>query len=148
MRIAERGAIQVKQRCSFIGICRSSLLVSNAKEKGGKTLFPRNEKYSRPMSKAELKQRSVQKTAFNEEFTRQEPIPEEGIEMAVKLLRSGRLRRYNTGRGEKSDVSLLEKEFADYLGMKYCAALSSCGSAIYVALRCARVKPGSRVFHS
>ncbi|MBC8461987.1 MAG: aminotransferase class I/II-fold pyridoxal phosphate-dependent enzyme [Deltaproteobacteria bacterium] len=82
---------------------------------------------------------------FTKEFTRQESIPEEGIERAVELLRSGRLHRYNAGPNEQSDVALLEKEFADYLGMKYCAALSSCGSAIYVALRCAGVKPGDRV---
>jgi dTDP-4-amino-4,6-dideoxygalactose transaminase len=97
------------------------------------------------MSKGKLKESAVQKTVFTKEFTRQEAIPEEGIERAVELLRSGRLHRYNTGPGEKSDVALLEKEFADYLGMTYCAALSSCGSTIYVALRCARVKPGDRV---
>ncbi|MBL7178100.1 MAG: aminotransferase class I/II-fold pyridoxal phosphate-dependent enzyme [Desulfobacteraceae bacterium] len=97
------------------------------------------------MNKGKLKPESVEKTVFTKEFTRQESIPEEGIERAVELLRSGRLHRYNAGPNEQSDVALLEKEFADYLGMKYCAALSSCGSAIYVALRCAGVKPGDRV---
>lgn len=97
------------------------------------------------MSKGKLKESSVQKTVFTKEFTRQESIPEEGIKRAVELLRSGRLHRYNTGPDERSDVALLEKEFADYVGTKYCAALSSCGSAIYVALRCAGVKPGDRV---
>jgi dTDP-4-amino-4,6-dideoxygalactose transaminase len=97
------------------------------------------------MSRGKLKENSAQRTVFTKEFTRQEAIPEQGIERAVELLRSGRLHRYNTGPGEKSDVALLEKEFADYLGMKYCAALSSCGSSIYVALRCAGVKPRDRV---
>jgi len=97
------------------------------------------------MSKGKFKESSVQNTVFTKEFTRQEAIPEEGIERAVELLRSGRLHRYNTGPNEQSDVALLEKEFADYLGMKYCAALSSCGSAIYMALRCTGVKPGDKV---
>jgi len=97
------------------------------------------------MSKGKLTPETVEKTVFTKEFTRQESIPEEGIVRAVELLRSGRLHRYNTGHDERSDVALLEKEFADYLGMKYCAALSSCGSTIYVALRCAGVKPGDRV---
>lgn len=82
---------------------------------------------------------------FTKEFTKQESIPEEGIKRAVELLHSGRLHRYNTGPNEQSDVALLEKGFAEYLGTKYCAALSSCGSAIYVALKCAGVKPGDKV---
>ena len=97
------------------------------------------------MSKVKLKPETFEKTVFTKAFTRQEAIPEEGIERAVELLRSGRLHRYNTAPNEQSDVALLEKEFADYLGTKYCAALSSCGSTIYVALRCAGVKPGDRV---
>lgn len=82
---------------------------------------------------------------FTKEFTKQEPIPEEGIERAVELLRSGRLHRYNTAAGEQSEAAVLEKEFADYLRTRYCVALCSCGSAIYVALKCAGVKPGDEV---
>jgi len=85
------------------------------------------------------------KTVFTREFTRQEPIPEEGIERAIELLRSGRLHRYNTGPDEISEAALLEKEFAEYMGVTYCAAFSSCGSSIYVALKCAGVKPGDMV---
>jgi len=82
---------------------------------------------------------------FTKSFTRQEPIPEEGIQRAVELMRSGRLHRYNTGPGEKSDVSLLEQEYARYVGAKYCAAFSSCGSALYVALKSAGVDKGDAV---
>ena len=57
---------------------------------------------------------------FSKEFTRQEPIPEAGIQRAIELMRSGRLHRYNTASGEVSEVALLEKEYADYVGARYC----------------------------
>ena len=82
---------------------------------------------------------------FTKEFTLQEPIPEAGIQRALELMKSGRLHRYNTAKGETSEVSLLEKEYADYVGARYCLGLSSCGSAIYVALKSVGVVPGDRV---
>lgn len=82
---------------------------------------------------------------FNKEFTRQEAIPQAGIDRAVELLKSGRLHRYNTAGDEISDVALLEKEYAEYVGAKYCAGISSCGSAIYVALKSVGVLPGDKV---
>ena len=82
---------------------------------------------------------------FYKEFTRQESIPESGIKRVVELLESGRLHRYNTAVGEVSDVALLEKEYADYVGVRYCVGLSSCGSAIYVALKSVGVLPGDKV---
>ena len=66
------------------------------------------------------------KTIFTKEFNKQESIPEEGIQRALELLQSGRLHRYNTAPGEISEVARLEKEFADYVGTKYCVAFSSC----------------------
>jgi len=92
-----------------------------------------------------VKSDTAGKTVFTKEFTKQDSIPEEGINRAIELLRSGRLHRYNTGPDEESDVALLEKEFAEYIGSKYCAAFSSCGSTIYVSLKCAGVKPGDMV---
>ena len=82
---------------------------------------------------------------FSKEFTRQEPIPDAGVKRAVELLQSGRLHRYNTTTGEVSDVALLEKEFAEYVGSRYCLGLSSCGSSIYVALKSVGVLPGDKV---
>jgi len=82
---------------------------------------------------------------FTKEFTRQEPIPEEAIQRALEVLRGGRLHRYNTGPGEDSEVALLEKEFAEYVGTKYCLACASCGSAIYLALKSAGIKPRDKV---
>ena len=74
-------------------------------------------------------------TVFSKEFTKQEPIPEEGIRRAVEILQTGRIHRYNTAAGEISEAALLEKEYAEYMGTKYCVGLSSCGSSLYVALR-------------
>jgi dTDP-4-amino-4,6-dideoxygalactose transaminase len=82
---------------------------------------------------------------FTKEFTRQEPIPEAGIKRALELMKSGRLHRYNTAAGEVSEVSLLEKEYADYVGARYCLGLSSCGSSMYVALKSVGVAPGDKV---
>lgn len=82
---------------------------------------------------------------FTKEFTRQESIPEAGIQRAIELLRSGRLHRYNTAPGETSEVALLEREYADYVGARYCLGLSSCGSSLCVALKSVGVKPGDQV---
>ena len=82
---------------------------------------------------------------FTKEFTRQEPIPEAGIQRALELMQSGRLHRYNTAADEISDVALLEQEYAAYVGAKYCLGLSSCGSSIYVALKSVGVQPGDKI---
>jgi len=88
---------------------------------------------------------SAKPIRFTKEFTRQEPIPEAGIKRAVELMQSGRLHRYNTAAGEVSEVALLEKEYAEYVGAQYCLGLSSCGSSIYVALKSVGVLPGDKI---
>jgi len=82
---------------------------------------------------------------FEKSFTQQEPIPEAAIARAVQVMRSGRLHRYNTMEGETSEVSLLEAEFASYLGVPYCLACASGGYALHVALRSAGLAPGDGV---
>ncbi|MEO5615549.1 MAG: aminotransferase, partial [Cypionkella sp.] len=66
---------------------------------------------------------------FEGSFTQQEPIPEAGIEAAVAVLRHGRLHRYNTAPGEVAEAALLEEEFADLMGAKFCLAVASGGYA-------------------
>jgi dTDP-4-amino-4,6-dideoxygalactose transaminase len=88
---------------------------------------------------------SEENLVFTKQFTQQEPIPEEAISRAVEVMRTGRLHRYNTAFGETSEVSLLEKEFAEYMGARYCAAFSSCGSSIYIALKSVGISPGDKV---
>lgn len=82
---------------------------------------------------------------FKGSFTQQEPIPEAGIEAALKVMRHGRLHRYNTADGEISETALLEKEFAEVVGAKYCVAVASGGYAMATALRALGVNPGDAV---
>lgn len=82
---------------------------------------------------------------FEKLFTQQESIPEKGIEAAVAVMRSGRLHRYNTLSGEKSETDLLEMEFADYLGVPYALACSSGGYALHIAMRAAGLQSGDKV---
>ncbi|AQS48026.1 aminotransferase [Thioclava nitratireducens] len=82
---------------------------------------------------------------FSKSFTQQPPIPEEGIEAAVAVMRSGRLHRYNHAPGEASEVVELEREYAQWQGARYCLAVASGGQAMQIALRAAGVMPGDRV---
>ena len=82
---------------------------------------------------------------FRGNFTQQEPIPEDGIEAALAVLRHGRLHRYNLSGDESGEVALLEQEFADAMGAKYCLAVTSGGYAMATALRAIGVSPGDTV---
>jgi len=83
--------------------------------------------------------------ALQLDLTRQEPIPPAGVDAAVALMASGRLHRYGETGGKASEVSMLEVEFARELGARYCVAMNSCGSTLFVALKSAGVKPGDAV---
>ncbi|GHA53373.1 aminotransferase DegT [Amylibacter ulvae] len=82
---------------------------------------------------------------FTGNFTQQQPIPEDAIEAAVRVMRHGRLHRYNVVAGEKSETALLEEEFARYVGAKYCLAVASGGYALAAALRALGVGVGDTV---
>ena len=82
---------------------------------------------------------------FTGSFTQQEPIPDEGIEAALNVLRHGRLHRYNVAEGEAGETALLEQEFAAYMGSKYALAVASGGYAISTALRAVGVAAGDKV---
>lgn len=82
---------------------------------------------------------------FTGSFTQQEPIPEEGIDAALAVLRHGRLHRYNTAPGEISETALLEEEFAALTGARYCLAVASGGYALGCALRALNLQPGEPV---
>ncbi|MGL4240682.1 MAG: DegT/DnrJ/EryC1/StrS family aminotransferase [Beijerinckiaceae bacterium] len=79
------------------------------------------------------------------DLTEPEPIPEAGIARAVELMRSGRLFRYGEMGADQLDVSLLEQEFAAFVGRKYCVAVNSGGGALFLALKVAGVQPGDPV---
>ena len=87
----------------------------------------------------------MSETIFSKPFTQQEPIPKEAINKAIKVLKSGRLHRYNTIDGEISETALLEKEYALWQQSEYCLATTSGGTALQIALRAVGVKPGAKV---
>lgn len=82
---------------------------------------------------------------FKGSFTQQEPIPDAGIEAAMRVLQSGRLHRYNVAEGEHGETALLEQEFATAVEAKYCLAVASGGYAMATALRAVGVKAGDKV---
>lgn len=79
------------------------------------------------------------------DLTEPEPIPAAGIARAVELMQSGRLFRYGEMGADQLDVSLLEQEFAAFVGRKFCVAVNSGGCAIFLALKIAGVEPGDAV---
>ena len=82
---------------------------------------------------------------FTKDLSAPEPIPEEGIEAALRLLRDGRLFRYGEDRSSLPEAALLEEEFAAILGLPYCVGLNSGGCALYVALKAVGVEAGDKV---
>ena len=82
---------------------------------------------------------------FKGQFTQQEPIPKAAIDMAVNVLNSGRLHRYNALVNEISLTSELEVAYAHFQGARYCLACSSGGYAMSLAMRAAGIKPGDHV---
>jgi sulfopropanediol 3-dehydrogenase len=79
------------------------------------------------------------------DLSQPDPIPEAGISRVCQLMHSGRLHRYGEAGGDELDVLELEKEFAAYLRLKYCVAVNSCGSSLFLALKCAGVSAGDEV---
>ena len=84
-------------------------------------------------------------SSFTGNFTQQLPIPEDAIERAVAVMRSGRLHRYNVVDGEVPETVLLENEFAACMGVRYCLACTSGGYALQTALRAFGVAAGEPV---
>lgn len=82
---------------------------------------------------------------FEGDLSTPDPIPEDGIDAATRLMRDGRLFRYGEDRGSIPEAAMLEEEFAAYMGMKYCIGVNSGGCALYLALKSAGVEHGDKV---
>ncbi len=82
---------------------------------------------------------------FSRSFTQQPAIPDDGINAAVEVMRSGRLHRYNLLPGTACEAMELEREFALWQGAAFCLAVASGGQAMQIALRAAGVVPGDLV---
>jgi aspartate/methionine/tyrosine aminotransferase len=98
---------------------------------------------------------------FTKSFKTPDPIPQAGIEQAIKLMQKGRLYRYNfsdnfsnynqpyelNNEDEElaTEVAKLEYEFSLYTKHKYVVAVNSCGSSIFLALKAVGVELGNKV---
>lgn len=85
---------------------------------------------------------------FGKDLSTPDPIPEAAIEQAIALMRSGRLHRYGEQGSGFPEPSLLEQDYARYVGSKYCVAVSSCGAAMFLALKALGVESGDMVLTS
>ncbi len=72
-------------------------------------------------------------------------LPEEAIDQAAALMRTGRLHRYGEYSGTEPHAALLEAEFAEYVDSRYAVALNSGGCAIFLALKVAGVNAADSV---
>jgi len=88
---------------------------------------------------------TVARSFIRKDIKTPDPVPVEGQEAALDLMRSGKMYRYNIGKGEESMVSLCEMDISEYTGHKYCVGLNSCGSAIFLMLKCAGINAGDEV---
>ena len=72
-------------------------------------------------------------------------LPEEAIESAVELMRTGRLHRYGEYSGTEPHAALFEKEYAEYVGSKYAIGVNSGGCAMFLGLKSIGVEQGDKV---
>jgi len=80
---------------------------------------------------------------FSKALSTPDPIPAEGQERAMELMKSGALFRYTPG--VLSETALAEEAICQYSGFKYSVGYNSCGSALFIALKCVGVQPGDEV---
>lgn len=72
-----------------------------------------------------------------------EAIPDSARDEIDRMLANGDLFRYTSS--SPSPVSLLETEFAAYMGSKYALAVSSCSAALFLSLKSLGLKRDARV---
>jgi len=80
---------------------------------------------------------------FNKPLSTPDPVPIEGQQRALKLMQSGALFRYTPG--VLSETALAEEAMCRYSGFQYSVGYNSCGSALFIALKCVGVQPGDEV---
>ena len=72
-------------------------------------------------------------------------LPQESIDQAVDLMQTGRLHRYGEYGSSEPHATLLEQEFAAYVGARYAIGINSGGCAIFIGLKIAGVETGDAV---
>jgi len=80
---------------------------------------------------------------FSKKLSTPDGVPEAGQQRAMELMRSGALFRYTPG--VLSEVSLAEEAVSDYSGFGYAVGFNSCGSALFITLKCVGVEVGDHV---
>ncbi|MBE0452099.1 DegT/DnrJ/EryC1/StrS family aminotransferase [Roseovarius autotrophicus] len=72
-----------------------------------------------------------------------DPIPEAARAEIERMLASGDLFRYTAP--QDAPVALLEREFAEAMGVRYALAVSSCSAALFLSLKALDLPRGARV---
>lgn len=72
-----------------------------------------------------------------------EPIPEAARAEIDRMLRTGDLFRYTAP--HEAPVTLLEHDFADFIGARYALAVSSCSAALFLSLKALGLPRDARV---
>jgi len=73
------------------------------------------------------------------------PLPQQSIDQAVELMKTGRLHRYGEYASSEPHAALLEQEFAAYTGARYAVGINSGGCAIFLGLKVVGVESGDPV---
>lgn len=79
------------------------------------------------------------------DFHKADTLPKEVFVRVNRILKKSNLFRYIGEKPEDSEVALLERDFAKYLGVKYTLAVNSCSSAMFLSLICCGVKQGDKI---
>lgn len=82
---------------------------------------------------------------FHKDLSIPDPIPSQAYGRVEEIMKSAKLFRYSGKSAEESETALLEKEFAEYLGVKYALGVTSCSSAIFIGLMAAGIERGDKV---
>jgi len=92
---------------------------------------------------SQVEEEAVEGPTFSKPLSMPDPIPEEGQQRALELMRSGALFRYTPG--VLSETALAEADMCECAGFKYSVGFNSCGSALFIALKVCGVQPGDHV---
>jgi Predicted pyridoxal phosphate-dependent enzyme apparently involved in regulation of cell wall biogenesis len=72
-----------------------------------------------------------------------EPIPDAARAEIERMLGNGDLFRYTAP--QDAPVTLLERDFADFIGARYALAVSSCSAALFLSLKALDLPRDARV---
>merc|ERR1719453_2759466 len=86
---------------------------------------------------------TVEGPVFTKPLSTPDAVPMAGQMRALELMQSGALFRYTPG--VLSETALAEEAICKYSGFKYSVGFNSCGSALFIALKCLGVTPEDSV---